>query len=109
MWQDHYTALLNSSPPSAVDLNAVLIEEEYDRFTPEEVCSAVKSLKNGKSQGLDCIYAEHLKYAADNLPVLLSMVFNSTSQYPFFKKNGNNTKEVMSNGAVDSCCIQCAI
>ena len=33
--------------------------------------------KNGKSQGLDGIYAEHLKYAADNLTVLLSMVFNS--------------------------------
>ena len=77
MWQDHYTALLNSSPPSAVDLKAFVIEEEYDPFTPEDVCSAVKSLKNGKSQGLDGIYAEHLKYAVDTLPVLLSMVFNS--------------------------------
>ena len=77
MWQDHYSALLNSSPPTAVDLNAVVREEEYDRFTPEEVCSVVKSLKNGKSQGLDGIYAIHLIHAADNLPVLLSMVFNS--------------------------------
>ena len=43
----------------------------------EGVHSAMKSLKNAKSQGLDGIYAEHLKHAAGNLHVLLSMVLNS--------------------------------
>ena len=44
---------------------------------PDEVHSAIQSLKNGKSQGLDGIYSEHFKYGADNLRILLSMVLNS--------------------------------
>ena len=60
-----------------MNLNAAVMEEKYDPFTPKEACSAVKYLKNRKPQGLDGIYVEHLECAADDLPVLLSMVFNS--------------------------------
>ena len=77
MWHDHFSTLLNSSPPAAVNFNSVVMEEQYVRFTPDEVHSAIQSLKNGKSQGLDGIYSEHLKYGADNLRILLSMVLNS--------------------------------
>ena len=77
MWHDHFSTLLNSSPPAAVNFNSVVMEEQYVRFTPEEVHSTTESLKNGKSQDLDGIYAEYLKYGADNLRILLSMVLNS--------------------------------
>ena len=70
MWHDHFSALLNSSPPTAVNFNSVVIEEQYVRFTPEEVISAIRSLKNGKSLGLD-------GRCADNLRIPLLMVLNS--------------------------------
>lgn len=77
MWHDHFLALLNSNPPATVNFASDTLTCQYDRLTPHDVSDAISSLKIGKSHGLDWIYAEHLKYAAENLHPLLSMVFNS--------------------------------
>ena len=43
----------------------------------KEVYSAIKSLKNGKFQGLDGIYAEQLRYPAEKRHILLLMALHS--------------------------------
>ena len=48
-----------------------------DILTLEEVETAVFSLKNGKSGGIDGLTAEHLKYSGPTILVWLRRVFNS--------------------------------
>ena len=81
MWHTHFKSILNSS--TDVSNKHVLLETlndkndyKFDRFTVNEVLSAVQSLKNGKSAGKDMIYAEHYKYAHDKCSILLMILFN---------------------------------
>ena len=56
-------------------------------FTKEEIKNAIKSLKNGKSAGIDKIYAELLKHAhaPDEISEVIAVIFNQaaeTGEYP---------------------------
>ena len=49
----------------------------FERFTPTEIGDAISSLKNGKSSGVDQLFAEHVKNADKRVTVLLSLLFNA--------------------------------
>ena len=57
MWKDHFQKLLFSVPSS--DMNLSLHDYYFERFTPTEIADAISSLKNGKSSGVDQLFAEH--------------------------------------------------
>ena len=75
MWKDHFQKLLNSVPSSSMNLS--LHDYYFERFTPTEIADAVSSLKNGKSSGVDQLFAEHVKNADKRVTVLLSLLFNA--------------------------------
>ena len=87
MWQNYFKGLLNTCQPdrqyidkfSNVDIGNTL-------FTPIDIYTAIKELKSGKSCGLDGLSAEHYKYASDNLPVLLSLVFRCMIVHGYLPK-----------------------
>ena len=43
----------------------------------DEISTAVFDISNGKSVGFDGLSAEHLKYAGDELPHLLAILFTA--------------------------------
>ena len=49
-------------------------------FTTEEVKSAVKSLKNGKSAGMDNFHAELVKYGPDEISEGIAEILNETAE-----------------------------
>ena len=53
-----------------------LVLERYEHFTPNDIADAILELKNGKTQGLDNLYAEHMKNASDNRGWLLIMMLS---------------------------------
>ena len=60
-------------------------------FTVEEIKGAIKSLKNGKSAGIDNVYGELLKYGPDTISNEIAKIFNEISesgQYPNEIKGG---------------------
>ena len=68
-------AILNSVPSSSMNLS--LHDYHFERFTPTEITDAISSLKNGKSSGVDQLFAEHVKNADKRVTVLLSLLFNA--------------------------------
>ena len=83
MWQEHFKALLNSSEDTVhkdfvlSSISNISSKSTYfERFTVDDVKDAFKSIKCGKTCGLDGIYGEHLKHAHDILHVMLSLLFN---------------------------------
>ena len=56
------------------------------RITAMEVSEAIKSLKNGKTAGLDNMYGEHYKYAHNKIHVLLALLFNAMIIHNFLPK-----------------------
>lgn len=81
MWGNHFSTILNSSTDNSKKIHVLQALEsnhdEFERFTVCDVIKAMKSLKNGKSSGMDSVSSEHLKYADDKLCVLLSILFNA--------------------------------
>ena len=80
MWKNHFSSLLNSS--SCTDKKNSVQEclshnLSYERFNHKDIAKAIRSIKLGKSPGLDNLYGEHLKYSDDKVLALLSLVFNS--------------------------------
>ena len=83
MWQRHYSELLNSNKDTShkhsvqADLQCIKVLGEHS-VTAVEVFEAIKDLKLNKSSGLDCLQAEHFRYADMNtLSCLLAMLLNS--------------------------------
>ena len=81
MWYKHYKALLNlkQSSDSKYDvMNAMknVSKEDMVKFDVLEVMEALKSVKVGKSAGLDQLQGEHFKYADKSLSCLLCMLLN---------------------------------
>ena len=75
MWKDHFQKLLHSVPSSSMNLS--LHDYYFECFTPTEIADAISSLKNGKSSGVDQLFAEHVKNADKRVTVLLSLLFNA--------------------------------
>ena len=70
-WQQHFSNLLNShtdtSHTKLVMDNLKLMSSDKLLIEPADVYEAVCSLRNGKSAGLDGLYAEHFKFSHDKL------------------------------------------
>ena len=63
-------------------------------FTGEEVQTAAKNLKNGKSTGIDNLQAEFIKYADTNIHIIISDIYNAvarTGNHPLELKFGDLT------------------
>jgi hypothetical protein len=80
MWKGHYKSILNSSKDTPLKqdiLNKLQSCTSSDApFTPAEIVSVIKELKNGKASGRDGLQSEHFKYGSDKLNVLLCLLFN---------------------------------
>ena len=57
-------------------------------FTGDEIYEAAKSMKNGKSSGIDDIHAEHIKYAPSSIHENIAHILNTTA------KDGNPPDEL---------------
>ena len=49
-------------------------------FTGDEIYEAAKSMKNGKSSGIDDIHAEHIKYAPSSIHKNIAHILNTTAK-----------------------------
>ena len=67
LWRKHFSSLLNSTTSAPVSIHQELLQDNYERFTLNYIASAISELKNGKTQGLDNLYAEHKKMQVINL------------------------------------------
>ena len=80
MWQEHYSHIFNMvSDSNCKSLHADLCKEDslFDNgmiVTSNEIEDIVKDLAYNKSPGLDGISSEHIKFAGQQLPVLLSIL-----------------------------------
>lgn len=55
-----------------------------DRVTPEQICSAVKGLKNMKAPGYDGVFNLVLKKMSNKVYILLSNIFNKCLELHYF-------------------------
>lgn len=82
MWQKHFHSILNSvnNNTSEADVNR-WISDNRDTYCltiqPNEIAESLKSLKRGKSSGVDGLAAEHLIFSHETLHVHLSILFTS--------------------------------
>ena len=77
MWKDHFQKLLNLNSVPSSSKNLSLHDYHFERFTPTEIVDAISYLKNGKSSGVDQLFAEHVKNADKRVTVPLSLLFNA--------------------------------
>ena len=82
LWKQHFDILLNSDPPDSIDPGLVAAAAEAtaapdgDEFSPEEIRSAVKKLKNKKAAGTCGIVSELLTTGSPAMILRLKMVFS---------------------------------
>ena len=78
MWKCHYKSLLNSVQnkefKKSVLLDTNQQHESSITITPFNILDALKSIKCGKSSGVDGISAEHFVFAHSRIHVLLSFL-----------------------------------
>ena len=81
LWKNHYDNILNLTKDekckSKVLSRIVDCTSPDSPFTPDEIASVIKDLKNGKACGRDRLQSEHFKYGSDKLSVLLCLLFNA--------------------------------
>ena len=58
-----------------------------DIFSVDEVTKAVKRLNKGKAAVCDSVTAEHLQYAAQNLPLILPDIFKRINELEYIPTN----------------------
>ena len=87
MWKAHFKDILNSSKDRHLKshvLNTMDISDlSFDRFKVEDVVTAIRALKSGKTCGKDSLHAEHFKFADDKLSVLLCIAINAMIIHDF--------------------------
>ena len=81
MWKCHYKSLLNSVQNKEFKKSVLLdINQQHESsitITPFNILDALKSIKCGKSSGVDGISAEHFVFAHSHIHVLLSLLFSA--------------------------------
>ena len=81
MWKCHYKSLLNSVQNKEFKKSVLLdINQQHESsitITPFNILDALKSIKCGKSSGVDGISAEHFVFAHSRIHVLLSLLFSA--------------------------------
>ena len=78
LWKTHFEQLLNCI--SGRDIKELSYECQFNSnmlISPGELEDGINNLAEGKSCGLDGIYAEHLKYCSTNYKILLARCFTS--------------------------------
>ena len=89
-WHSYFNDLLNSSTDISHkqcvlrEVESISHFDNINRFTPNDVHNALNDLKCGKSPGLDNLYAEHFKYASDELCILIAMALNAMVIHGYF-------------------------
>lgn len=85
-WKSYYEQVLNQSRLNN-ERNTNCISGTHSdtctSFTVQEVLNCIKTLKTGKSFGMDGISSEHLKYAHGSVLVLLSLCINGMIKHCF--------------------------
>ena len=82
-WKNYFDKLLNNQNTNQIHEAAVIEPAETDLpistedFTIDEVKTAIKSLKNGKSPGIDLITSEALKFCGDKGITALKDICNN--------------------------------
>lgn len=87
MWMDCYKSLFNRSKENIriTKLNCLYTEEL--QVTVAEVERAIKNMSRNTAAGPDGLSAEHLIYASNRLPVLLSIVISSMFVHGYMPKD----------------------
>ena len=82
LWKKHFEILLNSDPPNCIGPGlvaaaaVVATAPDGDEFSPEEIRSAVRKLKNNKAAGTCDITSELLTTGGPATILLLQRVFS---------------------------------
>ena len=81
MWKCHYKSLLNSVQNKEFKKSVLLdINQQHESsitITPFNILDALKSIRCGKSSGVDGISAEQFVFAHSRIHVLLSLLFSA--------------------------------
>lgn len=82
LWREHYCNIFNSVDNNRYKLSventlSEMISEELCLANCAEVSGIIRSAASGKAPGADGLNAEHIKYCAENIVPLLSIIFNS--------------------------------
>ena len=78
MWRGHFSAVLNCLNNERVDVasyNLACDTEENCIVSGTEIERCIAKLKNGKSNGMDNVSSEHLKYSSLRLASMLALCF----------------------------------
>lgn len=76
LWREHYRNFFNCVKSNPVKINHDHIDLSADMTVrAADIFDAINILVNNKACGMDCITAEHLKYASHKLCPLLSLCF----------------------------------
>ena len=78
MWRDHFSAVLNCLNNERVDVasyNLACDAEENCIVSGTEIERCITKLRNGKSNGMDNVSSEHLKYSSPRLASMLALCF----------------------------------
>ena len=78
MWRGHFSAVLNCLNNERVDVasyNLACDTEENCIVSGTEIERCIAKLKNGKSNGMDNVSSEHLKYSSPRLASMLALCF----------------------------------
>lgn len=77
MFREHFTVRSSLSPRTMNVCDAgAAISKRSVYFSSESVANVIKNMQRGKSPGYDGLSIEHFKYAGENLPNMLSILFN---------------------------------
>ena len=93
MWQEHYSHIFNMVHESnCKDLHSDLCSNHslFDQdmvVTSNEMEDIIKDLSYDKSPGLDGISSEHMKFAGQQLPVLLSKLMSAILVHGYVPKS----------------------
>ena len=79
LWKKHFYEIFNCLKSKNTSQTEYTLNEPIDNIVVNHsmVTEAIKNLSSNKSCGLDGITAEHLKFATERLPYLLSMCITS--------------------------------
>ena len=92
MWRTHYELLLNcvtddSHKDELLHVLNGISESDFLSITPDQVLSALKNSKRGKSCGLDGLATEHFIFADNSLCVHLALLFSSVLSHGYLPRD----------------------
>jgi len=91
MWKSHYECIMNSvktekHKPSVLASIEGICSNDKICIMPQQVLSALKKAKKGKSPGLDGLSSEHFIFADKNICALLSLLYSCMLMHGYLPK-----------------------